>query len=131
MSKKNIVAFAFLALWGFSLNAGALTVGEILAPFEVNPAGSIKNNKKERELILYYFSGSVDMLLNVNAHAASSGAPMFCLPNKWPTRKQMFENFTNDAQKLAKEMGVEKAASLDGTQIILRSFVSRYRNHCK
>lgn len=106
-----------------SADSWALNIGQVLSPIQ-------QNVKPQREIAIQYWTGALEMALLLNAQLTQSGKPLFCLPTPAPNIQQIFTAFAQDADELVKAQGMEKAATIQTPELLLRTLTSRY-GKCK
>lgn len=115
---KKVVLISML--FACSATAGAMTVGQVMGALE-------QDNQAQRQMVLQYWNGSLEMALTINAHLTEAGSPLFCLPQPGPDRETLFNNFVRDVGELVEDRGVKQVARLAATEITLRGLAKRYR----
>lgn len=102
-----------------SAESWALNVGQVLSPIQ-------QNVQPQRDMAIQYWTGLLEMALLMNAQMTQSGKPLFCLPTPAPNIQQLFAAFSQDAEELVKTQGMEKAASMQVPDVLLRTLTTRY-----
>lgn len=119
MKKYSLITVLLLC----SSSSWALSVGQVMAPIQ-------QNTVPQRDIVIQYWTGLLEMALLMNAQMAQSGKPLFCLPTPAPNIQQIFNTFSQDSAELVKTQGMEKASGMQVPEVLLRTLTSHYAN-CK